>query len=264
MKNASNPQALRDLNKHRSVFDIDDVLRRRLGNVQRKPKDVCVGLADVNEARGNKGVDKLVELKLANAICIHRARFVADHGDLQTVPDLESRDQIDHLGVRFRLREHEAPKLIPCEGSLLVEDHPTQVFLERKLPLFMSFEDEAVPLFHLRPRQLEVLRSSSASVMIPTVGEQYSANIHKQAGDSRRFLHYSFTVKVLPSMRIIVAIESGRLPVEPRCRRSEASLVPCSLLVVVQLVPSRGRRSPRVDPEAVAPTSFPAVQEGRR
>src|ERR1039458_1657141 len=111
MKNASNPQALRDLNEHRSVFDIDDVLRRRLGDVQRKPKDVCVGLADVDEARGNKSIDKAVELELANAIRIYLARFVADHGDLQSVIDLELGDQIDHLGVRFRLREHKAPKL---------------------------------------------------------------------------------------------------------------------------------------------------------
>ena len=44
MKNASNPQTFRDLNEHRSVFDIDDVLRRRLGDVQREPKISTSGL----------------------------------------------------------------------------------------------------------------------------------------------------------------------------------------------------------------------------
>jgi hypothetical protein len=71
MKNASNPQTFRDLNEDRSVFDIDDVLRRRVGDVQRQSKDVRVGLADVNKAGGNKRVHKPVELKLPNPIRIH-------------------------------------------------------------------------------------------------------------------------------------------------------------------------------------------------
>ena len=36
MKNASNSQPFRDLNEHRRIFDINDVRRRRLGDVQRK------------------------------------------------------------------------------------------------------------------------------------------------------------------------------------------------------------------------------------
>ncbi len=201
MKNASNPQTFRDLNEHRSVFDVDHVLRRRLGDVQRKPKDVHIRLADVNVTRRNKSVDKPVELELPNAMLIHRARFVADHGDLQAVPDFELCDQIDHLGVRFRLGEHEAPKLIPGKGSLLVENHPPQIFLECKLPLFMSFEDQTVPLFHFRPRQLEVLRGPSASMMIPTVSEQDSANIHKQRRN-RNFSSYLHTRARPPALSL--------------------------------------------------------------
>ena len=49
---------MRNLDEHRGVFDIDDLLRRRLDDVQREPKDVGVGLADVNEARGNKSIYK--------------------------------------------------------------------------------------------------------------------------------------------------------------------------------------------------------------
>jgi hypothetical protein len=43
----------------------------------------------------------------------------------------------------------------------------------------MSFEDQSVPLFHLRPRQLEILRGPSASLMIPTVSEQDASDIQK-------------------------------------------------------------------------------------
>jgi len=53
VKNASNPQTFGDLNEHRGVVDIDCLANWRLGDVQRKPKDVRVGLADVNKAGGN-------------------------------------------------------------------------------------------------------------------------------------------------------------------------------------------------------------------
>jgi hypothetical protein len=64
VKNASNPQTFRDLDEHRGVFDIDDLPGWRLGDVQRKPKDVRVGLAEVDEAGGNKGIHKPVQLEL--------------------------------------------------------------------------------------------------------------------------------------------------------------------------------------------------------
>jgi hypothetical protein len=98
---------------------------RSLGDVERQPKDVLVGLAEVDEAGGNKRIHKPGQLELANPIRIQFPPLVADHGDLQPVPDLELGDQLDHLAVGFRLREHEAPKLSPGERSLLVEDDPT-------------------------------------------------------------------------------------------------------------------------------------------
>jgi hypothetical protein len=54
VKNASNPQTVSDLDEHRGVFDINYLPGWHLGNVQRKPKDVRVGLADVDEAGGNE------------------------------------------------------------------------------------------------------------------------------------------------------------------------------------------------------------------
>jgi hypothetical protein len=49
VKNASNPQPFRDLDEHRGVIDIDYLSGRRLGDVQRQPKDVHVRLAEVDE-----------------------------------------------------------------------------------------------------------------------------------------------------------------------------------------------------------------------
>jgi len=111
-KNASDPQTLRNLDEHR-VFSIYSTWGAGvLGDVQRQPKHVRVGLADVNEAREIKVSTNRVKLELANAIRIHRARFVADHDDLEPVPDLELGDQIDHPGVRFRLREHKSAETV--------------------------------------------------------------------------------------------------------------------------------------------------------
>jgi hypothetical protein len=90
VKNASNPQALRDLDEHRGVVDVDYVTEWHLGDVQRQPKDVCVGLAEVDEAGGNNAIYKPVQFELANPMRIQFARFVADHDDLQPVPDLNT------------------------------------------------------------------------------------------------------------------------------------------------------------------------------
>ncbi|MDO8793853.1 MAG: hypothetical protein Q7J25_04455 [Vicinamibacterales bacterium] len=89
VKNASNPQTFRDLDEHRGVFDIDYLPGWRLGDVQRKPKDVRVEFADVDEAGGNKRIHKPVQLELANPMRMQFPSFVADYDDLQSVPDLE-------------------------------------------------------------------------------------------------------------------------------------------------------------------------------
>jgi hypothetical protein len=68
MKNAPNPHVFGDLDEHRSVVDIDYLPGRRLGDVQCKPKDVCVGLTDVHEARGYKGIHKAVQFELTDPI----------------------------------------------------------------------------------------------------------------------------------------------------------------------------------------------------
>jgi hypothetical protein len=50
VKNASNPQSLGDLHEHGSVLDIEYLPGPGLGDVQRKPEDIRIGLADVDEA----------------------------------------------------------------------------------------------------------------------------------------------------------------------------------------------------------------------
>src|SRR5271157_2107635 len=92
VKNASNPQPLRDLDEHRCVFDVQHLAGWRLCDVKSQPKDVRVGLADMDEAGRNKCIDKAVQLELTNPISIDFTSFVADHGNLQSVPDFELRD----------------------------------------------------------------------------------------------------------------------------------------------------------------------------
>jgi hypothetical protein len=92
MQDASNPQTFRDLDEHRGIFDIDYLPGRRLREVQRKPKDVRVWLASLDEAGGDKEIHEFAQLELVNPIIIHYAGFVADNGDPQPVLDLELRD----------------------------------------------------------------------------------------------------------------------------------------------------------------------------
>ncbi len=124
MKNASNSQTFRDLNEHRRVFDVQYAAGWRLSDVQREPKHFHVGLARMDEAGGNEGIHESVQLELVNPIRVHFSRFVADDGDPQRVARLQIANHLDHLDVRFRLREHEEPKLRPGERPLFVEDYP--------------------------------------------------------------------------------------------------------------------------------------------
>jgi hypothetical protein len=124
VKNAPNPQTLRDLDEQRRVFDIEYLSDGRLGNVQSQPIDVRVGLAKVDKAGGNKSIHKLVQFELANPIRIQFARFVADHDNLQSVFGFQVANQFNHPGVRFRLRKHEAPEFSAGKWPFLVEEHP--------------------------------------------------------------------------------------------------------------------------------------------
>lgn len=61
-------------------------------DIQSQPKNLDVGLADVDEARRYKGIDEPVQLKLPDAVHIEFARLVAYHDYLQPVAAFELRD----------------------------------------------------------------------------------------------------------------------------------------------------------------------------
>ena len=98
MKNAANSETFCDLDEHRSVFDIDYLPGRHLGDVQRNPEYVHVGLSEMDEAGGNEKIYKPIQLELSNSVGIQFPPFVADHGDLKPILYLELADQLDHLG----------------------------------------------------------------------------------------------------------------------------------------------------------------------
>ena len=180
VKNASNPQTFRDPDKHRGILDIDYLPGWRLGDVQRKPKDVRIGLAEVDEAGGNKRIHKPVQLELSNPIRIQFPRFITDHYHFQSVLHLELADQLYHLGVRFRLREHEFSKLGRSKRPLLAEHHQTRVSLNGELAQLVSVESPAMPGFHLIRIQVERLGRQFAGPVTPSVGEQNAADIQEQ------------------------------------------------------------------------------------
>src|SRR5664280_419006 len=123
MKNASNPQTFCDLNEHLGVFDIDYLRGFRLSDIQSKPKNVRVGLAEVDEAGRNKRIHKPVQLEFSNPIRIQFPCFVADHDNLQSILCFKAADQLDHFGIWLRLGEHKFLKLSLSKRSLLVEHY---------------------------------------------------------------------------------------------------------------------------------------------
>jgi hypothetical protein len=78
------------------------------------------------------------------------------------------------------LREHEALKLSPGERSLLAADPPPQIFFQREFSFLLNGERQVMPIPHLDQLQLEVGRRPFASMMIPPVAEQDTADIQKQ------------------------------------------------------------------------------------
>jgi hypothetical protein len=81
------------------------------------------------------------------------------------------------------LREHEAPKLIPCKLSLPVEHHPAQVFFQGELTDVVCVEGQVMPVVHLSQIQIEYLRSQMAGLVVLPVGEQDASNVQKQRVD---------------------------------------------------------------------------------
>src|SRR5664280_3300900 len=82
---AVDAEAIRGFDEHGNIVDVHDALRRDLGDVQREPEDVRVGLADVDEAGRDEEVYKSGKVERSNTIRIQLARFVADDDDLQPV-----------------------------------------------------------------------------------------------------------------------------------------------------------------------------------
>src|SRR5208283_1428743 len=111
VKNASDSNAFCDLDEQLGVFNINNLPRRCLGDVQRQLENIRVWLSETNEAGGNKRIDKSVQLKLSNPIRIQFTGFVADDDNLQSIFGFQLANQCNHLGARLRLREHEAAKL---------------------------------------------------------------------------------------------------------------------------------------------------------
>jgi hypothetical protein len=191
VKNASHPQAFRNLNEHRGVVDEDRVRWPRLGEVKSEPEDLDVGLPHLHKARRDKGVHEPVEFEGSNSVRVDLARLITNDDNLQAVLRLELGNEAKHLWIRLRLSEHEIAKLVSGKWPLLKEHHPSQIFFEGKLALLMGLEDETMALIHLHPIQHEVFCRAFARMMVPPVGEQYPAYIYKQCRNWNRLFHFS-------------------------------------------------------------------------
>jgi hypothetical protein len=109
------------------------------------------------------------------------------------MPNLELRNQLNHLGIRFRLRKHEAPELSQGERSLLMKNHPPQIVFQRYFSILVGVEGKVMPIFHIGPPQFKARRRSLAGSAIPSVGKQDAADVQKQRRDRDRCFHLAYS-----------------------------------------------------------------------
>jgi hypothetical protein len=188
VKNASHPQTFRDLDEHRRVVDKGDLLAGVWARSSARRKISTSGLRMPTKQEEMKVSANWSSLNLRMR-CALTARDSLLTTTIFSYAALELSDKFDHPGVRLRLSEHEVPKLVPRECSLFIKDHPAEIFLKAKLSFFVGLEDQAMALVHLRPIQIEVLGRPFAGQMVPSIGEQDSADIHKERRDRNRSFH---------------------------------------------------------------------------
>jgi hypothetical protein len=86
------------------------------------------------------------------------------------------------------LRKDETLKLRSRERALPVKDDQAEILLQRQLSILESLKGQMMPFIDLCQVQLKGSGGSPAGLMIPSVCEQYLADIQKQAGNRRCFL----------------------------------------------------------------------------
>ncbi len=91
MVNAADAQGFGNLDEHGTVFNIKDLCGRNLGDIQSHSKDVRVGLAKMDEARGNEKIYEPIELECSNPMGCQLAPFIAHHRNLQPALRLSRR-----------------------------------------------------------------------------------------------------------------------------------------------------------------------------
>jgi hypothetical protein len=85
----------------------------------------------------------------------------------------------------------------------LIKHHSIEVILERKPSLFVRFKVQRVPLFHLRPFQLEMFGRPSAGMMIPAIGEQDATDVEEKGCNRGGSLHDAGNWEVWQIGRVI-------------------------------------------------------------
>ncbi len=171
--------AIRDLDEHRAVLDVRDVLRRNLRHVESEAEDIPVGLAKFDKARDDEEIDELGQIELADAVLGQLASFVADGRDLEAVADCEVADHVDHIGIRLGLVEHELSKVLAGERARLVKDNAVQVLWQCELTDFVGVEREVMPLVNLVAVQSEFGGRAFTRVVVPPVGQKDAAQVQE-------------------------------------------------------------------------------------
>ena len=124
--------------------------------------------------------------KTLDAILVQLQRLVVERGLQEGARAGQGGNQLEHFGMRVRLRTHEVRERRGLIGAWTVEDRALQVIVQRETSGFEFGDDNVVPVLKLFPVQIEFLRRAPSGLSIPAVRQHHAAHIPKQR---RHFRH---------------------------------------------------------------------------
>src|SRR5262249_23310262 len=106
MMEAMQVQPFGDLHKHGSILKINDSFGWNLGDIQRNPVNVRVGLPKMEKTRHDKEIHEGSQAKLLNTIADQFPPLVTDHDNFELILLLEGLNICHHRQVRLGLGKH--------------------------------------------------------------------------------------------------------------------------------------------------------------
>src|ERR1700757_2945439 len=180
MVNDLHPQATGIFEVKRAVVDEDGTLRGTLRYLQRDPVNGLLRFASAQVAGSEKSLKLLAQAERLNAVLVQLTRLIVNGRYIILPAARHIRKHSPRIRILLGLREHERGELLPGEGAGAVEERAVEILIEGDLAGVKGREREIMAFPKFLPVQPKRLSRFHARVMVPAVGQDYTANVPKQ------------------------------------------------------------------------------------